>query len=188
MNEIGGFPFVVARGRRVGQRTILAPDFLIETNSSGLLRDSITERLASDKSPYIIEVSSASLGPMTLVYRFTKVSSEVVYGLGQPGDSLLRDRSGRPIEIAYGLVFRGPSSIVSAIDDMRFEILRTEAFTVFAEFINSEDTWTLGSSSSHSYQTRKEGLAWQGDATTSITEPRHRVKRCLFFRVICFWK
>ncbi|MEV0598573.1 hypothetical protein AB0I82_04620 [Streptomyces sp. NPDC050315] len=132
--DAGCWPFLVARGRKVGQRTLLVPGFLSERNLSGLLRDAITGSLTQDGESRHAEAPLPGGGRIVLSYRIVQASPPGADGV------VLRDRSGRPIELAYGVVVTGGSGARArmSVADADLPGLRPMVLDVFARFLEDE--------------------------------------------------
>lgn len=132
--DAGCWPFLVARGRKVGQRTLLVPRFLSERNLSGLLRDAITGSLTQDGESRHAEAPLPGGGRIGLSYRIVQASPPGAEGV------VLRDRSGRPIELAYGVVVTGGSGARArlSVADADLPGLRPMVLDVFARFLEDE--------------------------------------------------
>ncbi|MFC6066233.1 hypothetical protein [Streptomyces ochraceiscleroticus] len=132
--DAGCWPFLVARGRRVGQRTLLVPRFLSERNLSGLLRDAITGSLTQEGESRHAEAALPGGGRIGLSYRIVQASPPGADGV------VLRDRSGRPIELAYGVVVTGGSGARArmSVADTDLPGLRPMVLDVFARFLEDE--------------------------------------------------
>ncbi|GAA0471413.1 hypothetical protein [Streptomyces olivaceiscleroticus] len=130
----GCWPFLVARGRVVGQRTLLVPGFLAERGLSGLLRDAITGSLTQEGESRHAEASLPDGGRIGLSYRIVQASPPGAEGV------VLRDRSGRPIELAYGVVVTGATGarVRIPVADAELPGLRPMALEVFARFLADE--------------------------------------------------
>src|SRR3954469_9087360 len=99
------WPFLVARGRHRGYRTILAPGFLTERRLHGLLSDSTSGEQMDASRAREVEVERPEVGALTLVYRTENMTEAELDG-GR-GDGLATDEHGRPLEMLYGIVCRG---------------------------------------------------------------------------------
>ncbi|MBZ4017507.1 hypothetical protein [Streptomyces purpurogeneiscleroticus] len=128
------WPFLVGRGRVVGQRTLLVPRFLGERNLSGLLRDAITGSLTQEGESRHAEAPLPGGGRIGLSYRIVQASPPGADGV------VLRDRSGRPIELAYGVVVTGGSGARArmSVADADLPGLRPMVLDVFARFLEAE--------------------------------------------------
>ncbi|WP_030253204.1 hypothetical protein [Streptomyces violens] len=132
--DAGCWPFLVGRGRVVGQRTLLVPRFLGERNLSGLLRDAITGSLTQEGESRHAEAPLPGGGRIGLSYRIVQASPPGAAGV------VLRDRSGRPIELAYGVVVTGASGARArmSVADADLPGLRPMVLEVFARFLEDE--------------------------------------------------
>ena len=72
--------FLVARGRRTGYRTVLAPDFLTERNLHGVLSATASgDHLAADRSR-VDELEHADVGRLTLCFKTERLASADLNG------------------------------------------------------------------------------------------------------------
>jgi hypothetical protein len=130
-----GWPFLVARGRRRGYRTILAPSFLTERRLHGLLADSASSEQMDSARPRTIELDGPEVGRLMLVYRTEQVKAAEVDG-GR-GNGLATDEHGRPLEILYGIVSR--DGLDGSVDEDDLGAARTEALESYRRFLAEED-------------------------------------------------
>ena len=127
-----GWPFLVARGRERGYRTILAPGFLTERRLHGLLSDAANGE--APDAPREVELERPGVGRLTLVYRTEQVTEAELDG-GR-GNGLATDEHGRPMEILYGIVCRG--RLGGHVDDGDLGAARTEALASYRRFLAEE--------------------------------------------------
>lgn len=100
--RIRAWPYAVARGQSVGYQAIVVPDFLAEAGEAYLLEYS--SRSDAGPEAFVIRaVPESSTGPVTIVYRYVKPTSDR-YGIADQAP--LRDRAGRDIGVFEGLVLR----------------------------------------------------------------------------------
>lgn len=129
MTEIEqGWPFLVARGRRRGFRTVLAPEFLIAPRLHGLLADAPA---TNGHGPGQLQLRPGRVGPVTVVYRTEVISATDLHA---PQGSA-RDEHGRELEIRYGLVFRGRAAAV----DGGLPSARDQALASYRRFLEDEE-------------------------------------------------
>jgi hypothetical protein len=131
-----GWPFLVARGRERGYRTILAPGFLTERRLHGLLSD------AANGHGGNVEVERPGVGRLTLVYRTEQVTEAELDG-GR-GSGLATDEHGRPLEILYGIVYRG--RLGGPVADGDLGAARTEALASYRRFLEEENSFGVDTS------------------------------------------
>jgi hypothetical protein len=123
-----GWPFLVARGRRRGYGTILAPGFLIRGGLEELLSESAAG--CPDDGVEQRELDHPGIGPMTIVY---ETDQPAAGELGGDAD----DEHGRPLEILYGIVSRDRLAGRLGADDLRSA--RREALASYNRFLAHED-------------------------------------------------
>src|SRR4051812_15280943 len=100
------WPFLIARGRSVGQRTVLAPGFLPSTGRHVLLKSAVTRPQQSTLDWLRQSVRIEPEGEYTLFFRTTTAHPRMV---GQDGDALL-DESSRKVEVTEGIIIAGDVS------------------------------------------------------------------------------
>jgi hypothetical protein len=131
-----GWPFLVARGKRRGYRTILAPSFLTENRLQGVLSESTDGDHADARE---VHVDRPEVGPMTLVYRTEQVSAAELNGHGSA-----TDEHGRPLEILYGVVCRG--RLRACVDAADLRAARAAALASYRRFLAEEDRFVVDAS------------------------------------------
>ncbi|MEY2441521.1 MAG: trehalose/maltose transport system substrate-binding protein [bacterium] len=141
MTEVAqGWPFLVARGRRVGYRTVLAPPFLPGVHAEALGR--ATGALPGAAAPQIVEVDDPQAGRLSVGYRSQQLTgadlAEIPRGelLTDDRDQLL-DEHGRPLEIVYGVVAREPLEAPLHPGDLA--TAREQAIASYGRFLADED-------------------------------------------------
>jgi hypothetical protein len=135
-----GWPFLVARGRELGYRTILAPGFLTEHRLHGLLSDAANGQGLD--SPREVEVERQEVGRLTLVYQTEQVSEAELDG-GR-GEGLATDEHGRPLEMLYGIVYKG--RLGGHVDGGDLAAARTEAIASYRRFLAEENGFGVDTS------------------------------------------
>jgi hypothetical protein len=146
-----GWPFLVARGRRRGYRTVLAPEFLVGPRLHSLLADA-PER--SGDGPRSVELNPAQVGPLTLVYETKIVTAADIGGVAL-------DEHGRELEIRYGIVLRGG---VPVTGDLPYGV-RERALASYRNFLADEDSFDVEAS---------DAVQLLGGAPTREYEPEQR--------------
>jgi hypothetical protein len=132
-----GWAFLVARGRRQGYRTILAPDFLASARLHGLLAESASVHAAGSR--HQAEIDGPGVGPMTMVYETEQLTAAE---LG--GDHAAVDEHGRPLEILYGIVSR--QRLRGRVDPDDLRIARAEALRSYRRFLAGETDFAVDAS------------------------------------------
>src|SRR3954469_25015360 len=136
------WPFLVARGRHRGYRTLLAPGFLTERRLHGLLSDSANGERMDGSRAREVEVERPEVGALTLVYRTENMTEAELDG-GR-GDGLATDEHGRPLEMLYGIVCRG--RLHGRVDDDDLGAARREAVESYRRFLAEEDGFEVDAS------------------------------------------
>ena len=100
------WPFLIARSRSVGQRTVLAPAFLTSTGRHVLLKSAVTQPQQSTPDWLRQHIQIEPEGGYTLFFRTTTAHPAMV---GQDGDALL-DESSRKVDVTEGVMISGDIS------------------------------------------------------------------------------
>jgi hypothetical protein len=136
----------VARGRRRGYRTVLAPDFLTERDLHGVLSESSSgDDLAASRTR-TIELVPDGVGAITVSYKTEQLSATDLNGGSAAGNAPPTDEHGRPLEILYGVVARGRLS--GPVDGDDWEAARAEALRSYRRFLDEEDGFSVAASRS----------------------------------------
>lgn len=123
------WPFLVARGQRLGYRVVLAPDFLVRTRQHDLLAEYVGAGPAGPGGQSVVEMPSPEFGPLVVTYREEPAAAaELVPG---SETDTLRDRHGRPLELLYGVVTGIPSAPVDGSDMAQARAAAIEAYRRF---------------------------------------------------------
>ena len=139
-----GWPFLVARGRHRGYRTVLAPDFLAQRDLQGVLSDSAAGDGMQPGQARTAEVDAPAVGPMTLCFRIEQVRAADVNGHLPGDDAIATDEHGRPLEILYGVVVRGRLS--GPVHDGDLGAARSQALRSYRRFLEQEDAFEVDAS------------------------------------------
>lgn len=146
-----GEPFLVAPGRDRGQQTVLAPAFLTQAHLTWLLRDAIKGQVTPTGEVTVATLHDPAIGHLTLIYRISHIAVAECEDGTPPAphdrplateEDVLRDDSGRPIELAYGLVYR---SKPSHVPEHKAELLctaRMKAISAYRDFLHDEASET----------------------------------------------
>lgn len=121
------FPFLVTRGRDIGQRVVLAPPAMIAGGRTSLLFTAVVEDPAVAGRVQRRQLHDDSLGKMSIVFQTTPADPTAV---GEHGEFLL-DSASRPIYTTAGIVAFAPN-VVARPEDL--EAARGEAIEVFKLF------------------------------------------------------
>src|SRR4051812_36532744 len=102
--ERRAWPFLVARGRERGYRTLLAPDFLVAERGYGVLDDSVVPDPEEDRASVITVVTSTGRA-LTVAHATHVVTAADLAEPGtEAGEREPRDRHSRPLQLIYGFV------------------------------------------------------------------------------------
>jgi hypothetical protein len=162
-----GWPFLVARGRRRGYKTILAPDFLTERNLHGLLSQSSSGAdLPPDGSRSVV-LEHRDVGAMTAWYRTEQVSPADLAGSAGAVQEAATDEHGRPLEILYGVVAQERVSGVVEHDD--WSVARRAALRSYRRFLEREDDFGVDASAAFALH----GVGGPKTTRPAAERPRH---------------
>ena len=130
-----GWPFLVARGRREGFRTLLAPGFLIERGMHDVLARAAGYVAGDTTSTRIADAAVEGIGELRLVFASERLTYDAV-GRPGPAAATFTEERGRPIEIIFGVVTRDLA--VDALCDDDLVAARTAAVSSYREFLGDE--------------------------------------------------
>ena len=128
------WPFLVARGRRVGYRVVLAPDFLVRNRQHHLLAEHVGAGPAGPDGRSVVELPTTGFGPVVVTYREEQAAAAELLP-GSERDTL-RDRHGRPLELLYGVVTAGRPE---PVDDRDLAEARHAAIEAYRRFLADEE-------------------------------------------------
>lgn len=131
-----GWPFLVARGRRKGFRTVLAPAFLVERRQDWQLAEAIDGGPPRSAGARTAELDAA-VGLLTIVYQTEPLAAEDLDELPAQADRRLTDEHGRPLEVVYGIVARG--RLREEVDPGDLRDARSQAIASYVRFLDDED-------------------------------------------------
>ncbi|GAA5069994.1 hypothetical protein HNP84_001849 [Thermocatellispora tengchongensis] len=130
-----GWPFLIARGRRLGYRALLAPEPMVADREYGVLTDAVRPQTARDRAS-VIEVTT----PGGRAYTVAQVTHRVTAAdAGEPEDPL--DEHGRPLQLLYGFACPRTSSLEPAPEDL--DAARSAALDAYRRFLADEEGFTL---------------------------------------------
>jgi hypothetical protein len=135
MAELHGWAFAVARGRRKGYQTLLAPDFLAASNEYGVLGQA-TGGDTTTGVPTTARLHGLAAGDVVLTYQTQRLTSADL-----PGDEPLTDEFGRPLDLLYGFAIRGAG--LSTVDDADFLAAKGQALRTYQHFLSDESAFEL---------------------------------------------
>jgi hypothetical protein len=145
------WPFLVARGRQRGYRTLLAPDFLVADRDHGVLDDAIVPGDEYDRASVTGLVTGAGRA-LTVVHATHPVTAADLTEPGAEPGAEPRDRHSRPLRLIYGFVCAAGD--VGEPDAGDLAACREAALGVYRRFLDDEDGFTVESSSGFAPRTR----------------------------------
>jgi hypothetical protein len=143
--HVAGWSFLVARGRRLGHRTVLAPDFLTELNLEDVLSHASNGDGLAAGTIRTTEIESPAVGPMTLSFRTELLTPADLGENSTRAAARTTDEYGRRLEMLYGVVTRMPLAAPLNGEDMR--AARLEAVRSYRRFLKDEDAFDVDASS-----------------------------------------
>jgi len=147
-----GWPFLVARGRRAGYRTVLAPGFLVEADQHHVLAESAGTSGVGADGTRVVDVDDARVGPFSIGYASEQLVRTDVELVGSGGGDLLTDEHGRPLEIVYGIVSRDVLQAPLSVEDLRRA--RAQALQSYRRFLTDEEGHRVDTAVALSLRTR----------------------------------
>jgi hypothetical protein len=147
-DEPRAWPFMVARGRNVGYRTLLALDFLVDEQSYGLLSDKTSAEHANGEVVTVPVVTRRGTA-LVITYASRKVTTDDVRGVesGFP-DATPCDAHGRPLRLIFGFACREQGEL--SISEADMAIAEEAALAAYREFLVDESGFHLRRSTAFS--------------------------------------
>jgi hypothetical protein len=136
---MNGWPFLIARGRRRGYRTLLAPDFLIPAGDYGAIEATVRPPGAAGQVD-VAAVTTRAGRDLTVAYTTYVVTTADLAVTGM----LPRDEHSRPLTLLYGYVCESPWTPNPTQDELR--LAREQALDVYRRFLVDEDGTTVSPS------------------------------------------
>jgi hypothetical protein len=147
--EPRAWPFLVARGRDRGYRTLLAPDFLVAERGYGVLDDSVVPSDREDQGD-VVDVVTGTGRALTVVHATHVLTAADLAEPGaesgaesgaEAGGHEPRDRHSRPLALIYGFVCA--DARVTEVDPADLVTCRETALGVYRRFLGDEAGFTL---------------------------------------------
>jgi branched-chain amino acid transport system substrate-binding protein len=130
-----GWSFLVARGRRTGYRTVLAPEFLVDRGLDGLLAASVAAA-QYEGAQRLVEVDVADIGRLTVAVMTERPSLREL-DVDTESEELATDEHGRPLRMLFGVVVLGRTR--GAVRDGDMQRARGDALVSYRRFLAAED-------------------------------------------------
>ncbi|MCG5219235.1 hypothetical protein [Streptosporangium sp. KLBMP 9127] len=135
-DQLVGWPFLISRGRKLGFQVVVVPGFLEQAGEAGVLFAAAETGPGQPTGPgrRVRSVRTANGSFVTLVYRQTRAASDTPVD----GDTVLRDRHGRPIPLFEGYALQGRYDDVP-ISEAEWEHVHAVALTGLLRMLVDED-------------------------------------------------
>ena len=137
-----GSAFLVARGRRRGHRTILAPSFLVRRGIHALLADAIGWS-GPTRSRDGSSLGAGDAGRITVTWTAGTLTRADLDAGDAGGSAPVTDEQGRPLQMVYGIVTEGRLS--GEVDDDDLGRARKQAVESYRRFLLDEDGFEVDS-------------------------------------------
>ncbi|GAA4585033.1 hypothetical protein GCM10023194_26530 [Planotetraspora phitsanulokensis] len=161
------WPFLVARGRRLGYRTLLAPGFLIAAGEHGVLDDTVVPDTREDRAT-VVETETPSGRRISIVHATHIVTAEDVADPGTPpAERAPRDTHSRPLQLIYGFVYVGGGAAPPGPDDLR--ICREASLSAYRRFLADEEAFRV--EAGHGFALRSHGDVTEPEEMTPSSMP-----------------
>jgi len=134
-----GWAFLVARGRHLGYRSILVPDFIAENRENGYLTENVRGAADGSELRRIEQIAAPVSGRMTLVYlthRITPGDLDPADRSSGDANGLVTDEHGRPLDLLCGFATRG--QVIDDLDDADLRAAKDEALPAYRRFLADE--------------------------------------------------
>ena len=142
-----GWAFLVARGRRKGYQSLLAPDFLVDSDEYGVLGQTVKGDFPAENAPRISSIAGLSAGDVTLAYRTQRLTPADLDGESADGQSRPpSDEFGRPLDLLYGFVCRAAD--ISDVQEVDLMTAKAEALRTYLRFLADESGFAVETSRS----------------------------------------
>jgi hypothetical protein len=155
-----GWAFLVARGRQRGYRSILVPDFLLDTAEYGLLTENVRGDVDPAGPPRVEQVTAPATGRLALAYRSRRLL-ESDLDAGQP----VTDMHGRPLDLLYGFVSRGR---VPAPSEADLAVALGEALAAYRCFLAGEAGFAVRASHAFALRSVAADVAPLGSGSRGV--------------------
>jgi hypothetical protein len=127
------WPFLIARGRRAGYRTLLAPQPFLTEGDDALLENNVQPSGLHDR-PQILNLITRTGRPVSVVHATHRLTAA---DLGLTDDP--KDEHGRPLHLLYGFV-RPRTRTVDLVDLRTAQAVILE---VYRQFLDDEANFTI---------------------------------------------
>ncbi|WP_155355002.1 hypothetical protein [Acrocarpospora macrocephala] len=130
------WPFLVARGRRAGYRTLLMPQPFLAEGDAALLENNVQPSGVPDR-PEVLNLTTRMGRAISVVHATHRLTAA---DLGQADDP--KDEHGRPLHLLYGYVRPRGTRVEPDPADLR--TARATALEVYRRFLDDEANFTTG--------------------------------------------
>jgi hypothetical protein len=145
------WPFLVARGRYHGYRTLLAPDVLLRENDHGILDEVVTP--SDHKGQIKVTNAVTRTGRLlTIVYATHQVTEADFAADKGPPVPAPRDQHSRPLQLIYGFVCL--DKLTGQPNDGDLQSCREMAIDIYRRFLANEDSFPMQAGTAFSIRPR----------------------------------
>ena len=169
-----GWPFLVARGRHAGYRTLLAPPFLVDENEHHVLAESTGGCDQDGDGTHVVDLDTARVGPFSIAYTSERVASADVEPDADDGQ-LATDEHGRPLEVVYGIVSR--DRLEPPLDPEDRRTVRERALESYRGFLADEQWHRVDASVPFALRTRSRPRPAGPERVSQRTSTGARLRR-----------
>lgn len=127
-----GWVFLIGRGRDLGYRLLMAPDFLVRDGESDALFG-VVQNEDETARPQVAVLNEPESGALCVVFHVRRVTESDLAGPAVDG-------SGRPLLVVFGFVARGTA--VTDLDEHDVNLAWEAARTVYRRFHRDELAFT----------------------------------------------
>lgn len=149
LDHAAGWPFLVARGRTRGYRTLLAPAFLTERELHERLSESTGG--AAPGRVLSVQLDLPGVGPLSVAYTLDELRASDLDGDRPAGGGAPTDEHGRPLELLYGIVSR--ERLGGPLDEADLRAARGVALQSYRRFLAAEESFGVELSSAFTLRT-----------------------------------
>lgn len=118
MSEIQAWRFLVSRNQFLDYRTVVAPDFMCQSNIASLLAKTAEGDPINNDWAYYREIYGSKSGDLTIIYRISEAQAK---DINADAEGALKDSFGREIYFIEGIVVKGiQASLAITVENLEF--------------------------------------------------------------------